>query len=387
MRCCSAALALSAVAACRGPSIPANTETIAPGVWHHTVELIEGPWAIHVLEVSLPIAWKAGIRLHTARAPFERSGLERTSTLARDAVAAVNGDFFFGGTPVHSSGVQVADGELLEEPRPRSAFAITAQGRPIIAVLSMRAGLITKSGHVLKVSHLNREPRAADELTFFNRRAQAWKDSVHAPVGFFLQALDSAATVVNDTVVARVVQVRRRGWPLRLQPGQWLVAGGTAFAQAQTVSPGDTVQLYCMLPPATAVLQAAIGGGPRIVRDGHVSIEHQQEHLSAAFAADRHPRTAVGFTQDEQTLFLVTIDGRQPGHSVGMTLQELAELMTGKLPLFTKARRGAFQALNLDGGGSTTMIVRRRIVNRPSNQTGERSVANALLLVQPKGRA
>jgi len=205
-------------------------------------------------------------------------------------------------------------------------------------------------------------------------------------VGFFLQSLDSAATVLNDTVAARVVQVRRRVWPLKLQAGQWLVAGGADFAQSQTIAPGDTVQLYAMLPPAIEALREAIGGGPRIVRDGVPSIEHEQENLSPAFATDRHPRTAIGFSRNEKTLFLVTVDGRQPGHSVGMSLQELAHLMTTKLQQFSKSRDNAHQAINLDGGGSTTMVVRQQVVNRPSDQTGERPVANALLVITPEGR-
>ena len=118
------------------------------------------------------------------------------------------------------------------------------------------------------------------------------------------------------------------------------------------------------------------------MRDGVVSIEHEREHLGTDFASDRHPRTAVGFTRNRETVYLVTVDGRQPGHSVGMTLEELAELMTTKLPQFTKSGQPAFQAVNLDGGGSTTMVVRNTVVNRPSDQTGERPVANALLVVR-----
>ena len=64
-----------------------------------------------------------------------------------------------------------------------------------------------------------------------------------------------------------------------------------------------------------------------------------------------------------------------------MSLPELAELMAHKLVNLSRARRNAHQALNLDGGGSTTMVVRREVVNRPSEATGERQVANALLLV------
>lgn len=377
-------LACAAMMGCRGPSIPADTKQLAPGVWHHAVHLVEGPWAIHVIELDLEQAWSAGVRVQTARAAAAGgAGVSKTSELAAHALAAINGDFFFG-NPVRSSGMQVRDGELIEEPRPRSAFAMTDRGRPVTGVFAMRGGLITTSGHVLRVSHLNREPRATDELTYYNRHS--WADSVRAPVGFFLQSLDSAATVLNDTVAARVVQVRRRVWPLKLQAGQWLVAGGADFAQSQTIAPGDTVQLYAMLPPAIEALREAIGGGPRIVRDGVPSIEHEQENLSPAFATDRHPRTAIGFSRNEKTLFLVTVDGRQPGHSVGMSLQELAHLMTTKLQQFSKSRDNAHQAINLDGGGSTTMVVRQQVVNRPSDQTGERPVANALLVITPEGR-
>ncbi len=377
-------LVLAVLLGCRGPSIPADSEELAPGVWHHAVHLIEGPWAIHVVEVDLEQAWAAGVRLQTARARNDESGVSKTSELAAGALAAINGDFFFG-TPSRSSGLQIHAGELMEEPQPRSAFAITETGRPLAGVFAMRAGLITKSGHVLVVSHLNRKPRASDELTYYNRYATA--DSVRAPVGFFLQSLDSVCTVINDTVSARVMQVRRQVWPLKLGARQWLVAGGADFAQSHTISPGDTVQLYTMLPPADEVLREAIGGGPRIVRDGVPSIEHEQESLSASFATDRHPRTAIGFSRDEKRLFLVTVDGRQPGHSVGMSLEELAHLMSTQLQLFTTSRTSAHQAINLDGGGQTTMVVREQVVNRPSDPTGERPVVNALLVIMPSGRA
>jgi hypothetical protein len=76
----------------------------------------------------------------------------------------------------------------------------------------------------------------------------------------------------------------------------------------------------------------------------------------------RHPRTGVGFSRDSGTLFLVTVDGRSTS-SVGMTLVEFADLMR---------ELGAWQGMNFDGGGSTTMVVQGRIVNVPSDPTGER---------------
>ena len=88
----------------------------------------------------------------------------------------------------------------------------------------------------------------------------------------------------------------------------------------------------------------------------------------------KHPRTALGFSRDSTTLFILAVDGRSK-QSVGVTLAELATLMR---------RLGAWQAMNFDGGGSTTMVIDGAIVNVPSDSTGERAVGNALLLVKKR---
>jgi len=91
---------------------------------------------------------------------------------------------------------------------------------------------------------------------------------------------------------------------------------------------------------------------------------------SPGFADARHPRTAVGVRADGRIL-LVAVDGRQPELSVGMTIAELASLLR---------ELGAVEAVNMDGGGSTTMVIRARVVNSPSDLTGERPVGDALLV-------
>jgi exopolysaccharide biosynthesis protein len=165
-----------------------------------------------------------------------------------------------------------------------------------------------------------------------------------------------------------------------METGQWLIAAGSQAAKAYSIAPGDTLQLFCLLPPAQRPLYEALGGGPRILRDGGISIEYERERLSRAFAEDRHPRTAVGYTQDQSVLFLLVVDGRQPGYSVGMSLEELAHFMRTQLGDFSLSKENAYQGLNLDGGGSSTMVVEGEVVNSPSDQTGERPVANALII-------
>lgn len=122
----------------------------------------------------------------------------------------------------------------------------------------------------------------------------------------------------------------------------------------------------------------AVGGRPRLLQDSAIVKEVDTEG-QPGFATSRHPRTAVGISSNGKRLLLVVVDGRQAGYSDGMTLRELAHLM---LDL------GARDALNLDGGGSTTMVVGNRkthslqIVNRPSDATGERPVGDALAVVR-----
>src|SRR5690606_6995697 len=117
-------------------------------------------------------------------------------------------------------------------------------------------------------------------------------------------------------------------------------------------------------------LEDAVAGVPQLIKDGKIDITWEQEKASKAFAETRHPRTAVAKLKDGKFL-MMTVDGRQPGVSVGMSLQELAEY------LFSL---GAVDAMNLDGGGSTTMYLDGKVVNTPSDKEGERKIGDAIVV-------
>jgi hypothetical protein len=112
----------------------------------------------------------------------------------------------------------------------------------------------------------------------------------------------------------------------------------------------------------------AIGGFPLLLVDGN-RVGDLEVSDRPSFAAERHPRTAVGFDEDQDVLWVLVVDGRQPDHSMGMTLPELAGLFE---------ILGAEDAINLDGGGSSAMVVAGATVNQPSDAEGERPVVNAL---------
>ena len=111
-----------------------------------------------------------------------------------------------------------------------------------------------------------------------------------------------------------------------------------------------------------------VGGYPQLL-DGGSTVGDLLVSESPAFAASRLPRTAVGVDPATGRLWLVVVDGRHASYSLGMSLPELAGLLRAL---------GATEALNLDGGGSSVMVLRGHAVSRPSDETGQRPVANAL---------
>jgi exopolysaccharide biosynthesis protein len=112
----------------------------------------------------------------------------------------------------------------------------------------------------------------------------------------------------------------------------------------------------------------ALAAGPRLVAGGEVRVTLEEEGFFGSYLREPHPRTAVGRTADG-ALILMVVDGRQ-SESRGATLDELAGLML---------EAGAVDALNLDGGGSSTLAVNGNLVNLPTGGTAERQVMSALI--------
>ena len=116
-----------------------------------------------------------------------------------------------------------------------------------------------------------------------------------------------------------------------------------------------------------------VGGGPMLVSRSVLANREVAECFQSLGGTSRHPRTAAGWTKDG-TLLLLVVDGRSKA-SRGATLAE-----TGRMLL----AHGAHEGLNLDGGGSSTLWVAGRILNTPSDRSGERPVGSVLALVPAK---
>lgn len=116
-----------------------------------------------------------------------------------------------------------------------------------------------------------------------------------------------------------------------------------------------------------------VGGVPQLIKGGKIDITWEEEKASRSFVETRHPRTAVAKLKDGKFLML-TADGRSE-QSAGLDLYDLAKYML---------ELGAVDAMNLDGGGSTTMFLDGKVVNKPSDKDGERKIGDAILVTLRK---
>ncbi|OQP62536.1 hypothetical protein A3860_27995 [Niastella vici] len=125
-------------------------------------------------------------------------------------------------------------------------------------------------------------------------------------------------------------------------------------------------------------MNTAIGGGPVLVQEGAVFITNKEEQLYAFENDDRHPRTAIGYTRNHRLIILV-IQGRSPGLAEGATLEEEARILV---------ELGCVEAINLDGGGSSCMLINGKETIQPADGGKQRPVASVFMVTRklPKKR-
>lgn len=347
---------------------------VGPGVIYHHEYRSVGPWHFFVLEIDLTNPY---LEFETVKANNLLYGNERTSAMAarRDyeghrVVGAVNGDFYAsGGIPINA---QVCQGILLRRPNTgdniqKHVFGVNTERKPFYGALSFEGTLWTKDLSSLTINGIN-ETRGENQLIVYNQYMGTNTGTNYW--GTEITARYLTSPVVNDTiwlVVTAKDSIMETGNGNNAIPSDGLILSGhgTARTALNPILVGDTLKLLYRFRPAPGVFREMIGGGPQMIVNGVKDIPN------TTFCTDRHPRTAVGFNRDSTKVFLFVVDGRQPGYSVGTSLFELADYML---------EWGVYQGMNFDGGGSSTMLVRHEVKNKPSDGT-ERAVANALLII------
>lgn len=346
-----------------------NTRDVRPGIVHTTYNL-PGPNVVHVISVPLGDPRYRVASFRPERLTTVSEQVTRASRSGKKVVAAVNADFFSFQTylPV---GLQFVDGRLVHAGRGsiRSQFAMTAIGKPYLDRQTFSA--LAQIGHSpwLKVDGFNTSVDSG-EVVFFDGSAGG---RVRVPKGirfFRVQAL-SPVWGPDDTLILVSPVSFDVADTLWYPEGNVLAFGeGT---EAIRISSDDSIRVVYDVGTA-ARLTEAVGGGGRILLNGVAAGDSVNvlERIARKFRTDRHPRTFVAIDQDSTTLLLCTVDGRQ-STSIGMNFAEMAD--------FLLAIDG-WNAVNLDGGGSTAMVIDGVVVNRPSDRSGERAVANSLMIIE-----
>jgi hypothetical protein len=353
-------------------------EHVASGVDYYTStdsSLLDPPGPIAVFLLRLD---PARVRLDSVLSNDEVFGAEAVQPIAErhHAVAAVNAGFFNtrNGEPI---GLLKVSGELVSDtPFTKGAVAIRSplRGRTALEFdqISARISMKFKTG--------GREwvvPVDGVDTTRERGKLMLYTPAYHADT-------DTAANGTEWTLQgrpAKVMEIRRdQGHTPIPRTGSVLSFGGLELPDALVaLKPGVEVQFAITWRSLNGLSSKHLESADHIVNGngllrvkGHVLTDWQVERFSGSdFMNMRHPRTLVGVDK-KGFIWLAAIDGRQPGLSIGMNFAELQRLCD---------RLQLTDALNLDGGGSTTMVIKDQIVNKPSDPGGPRPVSDAILVI------
>ncbi len=354
---------------------------VKPGVYHIQRDT-EHPLKINILlfDITAP-----EFSVQAALGDNSFSGRTRTSFVVEqnEALAGINGDVF---TPTGlPEGLMIIDSKVAMSPKHRATFGWTKDDKPFIGYFTdswtWDAEVVAKDGEKRAITGLNRECDMGDiclynEFTPVVPGYGTFGNVFIDPEGVVTQVTYQSGAVIPENV--QVLQGSGEG-------AEWLL---------EHIEVGDKPDIVIRTNYPLSAFTQAISGGPLIVYKGEfvqdclckftdcseVSADSDTEGLMCedfdTWWKESHyegvymPRTGIGYDRWKQTLIVAVVDGYQLGYSRGILQTEFADLFR---------EFGAYTAMELDGGGSATMVLNDAIMNNPSDQTGERFVANSLL--------
>jgi len=344
---------------------------VAPGLTYRMEVDLSLPRVIHAIRYS-PGALSTISRPELAQSVvfIENDETKGRATLsstiaATGAIGGINADFFpWNGDPL---GIMVRGGELVSKPfTGRSVFAWGA-GYFETAVVGYEGKLVLASGEALPIHGINEE--CGDNMLVANTTT----------AGIALSRTPAVHAILDVSDVVLRPEGSWKGKVRIFEPDKTsrkiekneivLTATGNMVPKLMKAARDSEVTISIKMPGIDwKKATHAVGGGPAVVSAGKVVRSFTGEGFTADFTDKRHPRTAIGATK-EGDVWLVVVDGRQ-ANSRGATLGELGQIMFNL---------GCRSAINLDGGGSSTLNLMGLTLNRPSDGV-ERAISNSILL-------
>ena len=351
-------------------------EAVADGVQLFRVDdanLLDppGPVSVQILRLD-----PSKVDLRSALARDRVMQLETVPEIAArsEAIAAVNAGFFVVKNGDPAGVLELGDELVSDSPLTRGAVGIVrAPGKPLSLVFDRVSASLSLS-YTVDGELFSQDidgvdtTRARGQLMLYTPRFGP--DSDMADTGVEWQLAGSPLRVIERRPNAGRTRIPADGVVLSFG-GTVLPTGLERLDAGQEVSIQTRFRtLLGTRPEQWIQARDIVGGAGLLVHQGKPTGGWPAEQLRAGFDTERHPRTMIGTTRGA-AIWLVTVDGRNPSVGLGMTFGELTNLAQ-KLNLV--------EALNLDGGGSTTMVVRGKIVNHPSDAAGARRVSDALIV-------
>jgi hypothetical protein len=341
------------------------TNRIAPGLTLTKIRQTKPLLRIFVLTANISKRLTMDVALAGPSLPARAT----TSDIARrnGAIAAVNGDF---GSAAPINTFQ-QDGQFVRvSSSPGILFSVSKDEQTV--TVGRPEPLVTATdpnGGTWTVDRWNNGPLGVGEIGAYTPFGGTLWPPPPATCSARLLPTASFAPTANDLGFQQSFTVEQRGCFESAPPATDAVVLSALPAsdealQILSLQAGSAVTLEWTL--GLTNVWDAVGGSPILVANGRRVVGT----CTTSFCSSRNPRTGVGVTAGGKIL-MVVVDGRQAGWSVGVSLPKFAAIFR---------RLGAVSALNLDGGGSSTMVVRGDVVNRPSSGR-ERSVSTALMVL------
>jgi hypothetical protein len=348
-----------------------------------------GPWVVQVLTID-PRTFRGDL-LGDFGPDLERRETTSALAAARGATAAVNAGFFVldpaAGAPGDPAGVGVYDGTLLSEAtNGRPAFVFSTDARHADVTRNTWTGTVSNGHRALRLDGVNRVPGlirncggAGDTPTDRPLHDTTCTD----PDELITFTEDYGTATPSGPGTEAIIDRQGRVVELRTPRGGALPAGARSVQATGTLADQLTAVVNRGRLTITSHLTGnrndyVLNGGPELIRDGrqHATpaadgmVRPGDPSFYYGWAAKRNPRTIAGIDAKGRIL-LVTADGRSTT-SLGLSIAESAAVAQAL---------GMRDAINLDGGGSTTMVVDNQVINKPSDATGERPVGDAILVL------
>ncbi|KPU26324.1 hypothetical protein TR13x_10655 [Caloranaerobacter sp. TR13] len=338
-------------------------ENISSGVVHEHIQKFtsDGWWNINVLRVNLKDKYTSLDVL------FNKEGISERETLSNmiknsKAIAGINGDFFSTAKNSFPLGVVVSNGEMVSSPPYQwdklPIFAIDKNNHPFISFWKWEIKAVPEDGQPVILSAINKSSDKYEEVILYDKN---WSLKTIGNTYF-----DDMIEIIVEKDTVKEIRINQP--PIDMPQNGYILTGRGRVKDIllNNFKVGKKVKLEIDTTPDYKNIKTAIGSGTFIVKDGNI----------ADFTLNikgKHPRTALGINKNKDELILVTVDGRDTSYK-GVDLNTLAEIMIDL---------GAYEAVNLDGGGSTTMVLNPQyeenptVVNRPSDGK-ERKISNGI---------